>query len=86
MTGWDGDECILVKAVARSQTGRVFRHRAVVEAAGDLTGTQVVVYEYPNRGSQLFVEAVNLAKQSRRYVQITLPSDVPHLTAIQQPF
>ncbi|KAL1939171.1 hypothetical protein VTO73DRAFT_10212 [Trametes versicolor] len=84
MTGRNGDERTLVNAVSLSQTGRVFRHRAVVEAAGDLTGTQVVVYEYPNHGSQLFVEAVNLAKQSRRYVQIALPEDV-HLTAIQQP-
>lgn len=84
MTGRNGDERTLVNAVSLSQTGRVFRHRAVVEAAGNLTGTQVVVYEYPNRGSQLFVEAVNLARQSRRYVQIALPGDV-HQTDIQQP-
>ncbi|KAL1939167.1 hypothetical protein VTO73DRAFT_10208 [Trametes versicolor] len=67
MTGRHGDERTLVKVVARSQTGRVFRYRAVVEAAGDLTGTQVVVYEYPDRKSQQFVEAVNLARQSRRH-------------------
>ncbi|EIW51851.1 uncharacterized protein TRAVEDRAFT_54273 [Trametes versicolor FP-101664 SS1] len=67
-----GDEYTIVQATARPPAGRVFRYRAVVEAAGNLTGTQVVVYEYPSRDDRQFVEAVKFAKRTRH----------PHLLAM----
>ncbi|KAL1939152.1 hypothetical protein VTO73DRAFT_10193 [Trametes versicolor] len=67
-----GDEYTIVQATARPPAGRVFRYRAVVEAAGNLTGTQVVVYEYPSRDDRQFMEAVKFAKRTRH----------PHLLAM----
>ncbi len=60
----DGGERTLIQTVAQPRNGRVFRYRAIVKAAGELSGTQVVVHTYPNRGDQRFVEAVKLAKQA----------------------
>lgn len=63
-----------------SQNGRVSRYRAVVEAAGRLSGKQVVVYAFSNRDDQRFVDAVRFAKQTW-YIKIALPK-VVRLTAI----
>ncbi|EIW62626.1 uncharacterized protein TRAVEDRAFT_42971 [Trametes versicolor FP-101664 SS1] len=58
------DEHTAIQATARPRTGRVFRYRAIVKAAGELSGTNVVVYTYPNRGIERFTEAIKFAKQS----------------------
>ncbi|KAL1939146.1 hypothetical protein VTO73DRAFT_10187 [Trametes versicolor] len=59
------DEYTLVHSATQARTGRVSRCRAVVEAAGGLTGTQVVVHTYPtNRNDQRFVETVKFAKRT----------------------
>lgn len=46
------------------QSGRVFRYRALIRGAGELSGMQVVVYGYPNSHDQRFVEDIKYAKQA----------------------
>lgn len=58
------DESTLVWASSRPRTGRVSRYRGVVEAAGDLTGTKVVVHVYPDQDEQQFVETLKLARRT----------------------
>ncbi|EIW51863.1 uncharacterized protein TRAVEDRAFT_54282 [Trametes versicolor FP-101664 SS1] len=60
-----GDDRALAQATAPPRAGRVFCYRAAVKAAGDLTGTQVVVCAYPSRDDQRFVEHLNAAQQTR---------------------
>ncbi|OJT14930.1 hypothetical protein TRAPUB_8500 [Trametes pubescens] len=57
------DEHAIVQATAQPRIGRVFRYRAIVKAAGEMSGTQVVVYTYPSRDDQRFVDALKSAKQ-----------------------
>ncbi|EIW51878.1 uncharacterized protein TRAVEDRAFT_54298 [Trametes versicolor FP-101664 SS1] len=57
------DENTLVQANSWPRTGRVSRHRGVVKAAGDLTGTKVVVHVYPDQDDLLFIEALKFARR-----------------------
>ncbi|KAL1945645.1 hypothetical protein VTO73DRAFT_1647 [Trametes versicolor] len=63
-TQYAGYEHALTQTIVQPRTGRVFRYRAVVQATGELSGTQVVVHAYPNHDDQGFVEAVKFAKQT----------------------
>ncbi|EIW51842.1 uncharacterized protein TRAVEDRAFT_54266 [Trametes versicolor FP-101664 SS1] len=58
-----GGEPVLVQATAQPRIGRVFRYRAMLKAAGEMSGTQVVVYTYPSHDDQRFVVALKSAKQ-----------------------
>lgn len=70
-------ENTLVQASSWPRTGRVSRHRGVVKAAGDLTGTKVVVHVYPDQDDLLFIEALKFARRIL-YVNIALSGVVPH--------
>lgn len=78
------DENTLVQASPRPRIGRVSRHRGVVEAAGDLTGTKVVVHVYPDQDEQQFVETLKLARRTL-YVNIALSGAVPQYDICSHP-
>ncbi|EIW51881.1 uncharacterized protein TRAVEDRAFT_54300 [Trametes versicolor FP-101664 SS1] len=58
------DEHDLGNVPTKLQTARVIRYRAVVKAAGELSGSQVIVHMYPDGDNGRFVEAVKSAKQT----------------------
>ncbi|KAL1939172.1 hypothetical protein VTO73DRAFT_10213 [Trametes versicolor] len=58
------DEHDLGNVPTKLQTGRVIRYRAVVKAAGELSGSQVIVHMYSDGDNGRFVEAVKSAKQT----------------------
>ncbi|EIW51868.1 uncharacterized protein TRAVEDRAFT_54289 [Trametes versicolor FP-101664 SS1] len=58
------DEHDLGRVPTKLQRGRVIRYRAIVKAAGELSGSQVIVHMYPDGDNGRFVEAVKSAKQT----------------------
>ncbi|EIW55784.1 uncharacterized protein TRAVEDRAFT_73572 [Trametes versicolor FP-101664 SS1] len=58
------DDHALSRRVAQQRKGRVVRYRATVKAAGELSGTQVVVHVYPARDKSGFMEAVTCGHQT----------------------
>lgn len=57
------DEHVLNRTASQvEQSGRVIRYRAIVRAAGELSGSQVVVHTYLDDAHDRFVEAIKSAK------------------------
>lgn len=55
-----------------------------MEAAGDLTGTKVVVHVYPDQDEQRFVDTLKLAQRTL-YVNIALSGAVPQYDICSHP-